>query len=95
VEIFSRYGRVSHAVILATSDNASRRRGFIVMSTHAEARLALQSLSRTEIKWVLSLVTRQHLFTVPFAGAMSLMSPGLWFKDPKVTGQSWLLLEKC
>ena len=50
VEIFSRYGRVSHAVILATSDNASRRRGFIVMSTHAEARLALHSLSRTEIK---------------------------------------------
>ncbi|KAF9652648.1 hypothetical protein BDM02DRAFT_3088537 [Thelephora ganbajun] len=50
VEIFSRYGRVSHAVILATIDNASRRRGFIVMSTHAEARLALSSLSRTEIK---------------------------------------------
>ena len=50
VEIFSRYGRVAHAVILATIDNASRRRGFIVMSTHAEARLAINSLSRTEIK---------------------------------------------
>ena len=50
MEIFARYGRVSHAVILATIDNASRRRGFIVMSTHAEARLALNSLSRTEIK---------------------------------------------
>lgn len=50
MEIFSRHGRVLHAVILATIDNASRRRGFIVMSTHAEARLALNSLSRTEIK---------------------------------------------
>ena len=50
VEIFSRYGRVAHAVILATIDNASRRRGFIVMSTHAEARSAINSLSRTEIK---------------------------------------------
>jgi len=49
-EIFSGYGRVLHAVILATIDNASRRRGFIVMSTHAEARLAISSLSRTEIK---------------------------------------------
>jgi RNA recognition motif-containing protein len=57
-EIFSRYGHVLHAVILATSDNASRRRGFIVMSTHSEARLALGSLSRTEIKWVSSFFAR-------------------------------------
>ena len=52
MEVFSRYGRVAHAVILATIDNASRRRGFIVMSTHAEARSAINSLSRTEIKCV-------------------------------------------
>ena len=58
MEIFSRFGRVSHAVILATIDNASRRRGFIVMSTHAEARSAISSLSRTEIKYLL-LVTHQ------------------------------------
>jgi len=58
VGIFSRYGKVSHAVILATIDNASRRRGFIVMSTHSEARLALASLSRTEIKCVFFSVTR-------------------------------------
>ena len=62
VEIFSRYGTVLHAVILATSDNASRRRGFIVMSTHAEARSALHSLSRTEIKWVLPAVARHYPF---------------------------------
>ncbi|KAK7685905.1 hypothetical protein QCA50_010712 [Cerrena zonata] len=50
VEIFSRYGAVAHAVILATVDNASRRRGFIVMGTHAEARIAMEGLSRKEIK---------------------------------------------
>ncbi|TFK46828.1 hypothetical protein OE88DRAFT_1774920 [Heliocybe sulcata] len=48
--IFSRYGTVRHSVILATVDNASRRRGFVVMSSHAEARAALTALSRTEIK---------------------------------------------
>ncbi|KZT71935.1 hypothetical protein DAEQUDRAFT_809554 [Daedalea quercina L-15889] len=50
VEIFSRYGSVSHAVILATVDNASRRRGFVVMNTHNEARAAMDGLSRKEIK---------------------------------------------
>jgi len=50
VEIFSRYGTVSHAVILATVDNASRRRGFIVMSNHSEARAAMDALGRNEIK---------------------------------------------
>ncbi|KZT23641.1 hypothetical protein NEOLEDRAFT_1211681 [Neolentinus lepideus HHB14362 ss-1] len=48
--IFSRYGTVTHSVILATVDNASRRRGFVVMSSHAEARAAVAALSRTEIK---------------------------------------------
>lgn len=70
MEIFSRCGRVAHAVILATIDNASRRRGFIVMSTHAEARVALSSLSRTEIKCVFSLVAHQPVLTAPFAEAM-------------------------
>ncbi|TFY56275.1 hypothetical protein EVJ58_g7742 [Rhodofomes roseus] len=50
VDIFSRYGTVSHAVVLATVDNASRRRGFVVMSTHNEARAAMDGLSRKEIK---------------------------------------------
>ncbi|KAH7886992.1 hypothetical protein F5I97DRAFT_1872142 [Phlebopus sp. FC_14] len=50
VKIFSPFGTVSHAVILATVDSASRRRGFIVMSTHEEASAAMNTLSRTQIK---------------------------------------------
>ena len=49
-EIFSRFGMVSHAVILATVDNASRRRGFIVMGQHHEAKAAMDALNRKEIK---------------------------------------------
>ncbi|KAI0077366.1 hypothetical protein K474DRAFT_1643428 [Panus rudis PR-1116 ss-1] len=50
VEAFSKFGTVSHAVILATVDNASRRRGFVVMGSHDEARAAMEGLSRKEIK---------------------------------------------
>jgi hypothetical protein len=49
--LFSRFGTVSHAVILATVDNASRRRGFVVMSTHEEAKCAMNALSRTQMKY--------------------------------------------
>ncbi|KAI0676329.1 hypothetical protein C8Q78DRAFT_1065199 [Trametes maxima] len=49
-EVFSRFGNVAHAVILATVDNASRRRGFIVMSRHHEAKVAMDGLNRKEIK---------------------------------------------
>ena len=49
-EIFARFGAVAHAVILATVDNASRRRGFIVMSRHHEAKVAKEGLNRKEIK---------------------------------------------
>ncbi|TFY79916.1 hypothetical protein EWM64_g4094 [Hericium alpestre] len=48
--IFSRYGTVSHCVILATVDNASRRRGFVVMSSNAEAKVAMDAITRTEIR---------------------------------------------
>ncbi|KAI0032420.1 hypothetical protein K488DRAFT_49999, partial [Vararia minispora EC-137] len=48
--IFSRFGTVMHCVILATVDNASRRRGFIVMSTHAEAKAAMDAISRTNLR---------------------------------------------
>ncbi|GLB42283.1 putative RNA recognition motif containing protein [Lyophyllum shimeji] len=48
--LFSRYGIVMHCVILATVDNASRRRGFVVMSSHEEAKQAMTSLTRTQIK---------------------------------------------
>lgn len=52
MQLFSRYGSVAHAVILATVDNASRRRGFIVMNSHQEAKAAMDGLSRKEIKYV-------------------------------------------
>ncbi|KAJ7667996.1 hypothetical protein B0H17DRAFT_225643 [Mycena rosella] len=45
--VFSPHGTVSHCVILATLDGASRRRGFVVMSTHEEARMAMAALGRS------------------------------------------------
>ncbi|KAF8889589.1 hypothetical protein BD779DRAFT_1469686 [Infundibulicybe gibba] len=51
--IFSCFGTVSHCVILATVDNSSRRRGFVVMSTHDEAERAMSALTRTQIKFTL------------------------------------------
>ncbi|KAI6116212.1 hypothetical protein F5141DRAFT_1101844 [Pisolithus sp. B1] len=49
-DIFAPFGTVTHAVILATVDSSSRRRGFIVMSTNDEARAAMNGLSRTQIR---------------------------------------------
>ncbi|KAG1882284.1 uncharacterized protein F5891DRAFT_1285550 [Suillus fuscotomentosus] len=40
--LFSRFSTVMHAVILATVDNASRCRGFVVMSSHEEAKRAMK-----------------------------------------------------
>ncbi|KAN0131701.1 hypothetical protein V8E53_010543 [Lactarius tabidus] len=48
--IFSHFGTVDHSVILATVDNASRRRGFVVMSNHAEAKAAMDNISQTNIR---------------------------------------------
>ncbi|KAH9478687.1 Protein elav [Psilocybe cubensis] len=48
--LFAQYGTVSHCVILATVDNSSRRRGFVVMSTHEEAKRAMLALTHTSIK---------------------------------------------
>ncbi|KAK2461212.1 hypothetical protein APHAL10511_006739 [Amanita phalloides] len=48
--IFACYGTVTHCVILATLDNSSRRRGFVVMSTHEEARQAMATLTCTQLK---------------------------------------------
>ncbi|KAI9438559.1 hypothetical protein H4582DRAFT_1949413 [Lactarius indigo] len=48
--IFSQFGTVDHSVILATVDNASRRRGFVVMSEHAEAKAAMDNISQTNIR---------------------------------------------
>ncbi|KAG9309947.1 hypothetical protein JVU11DRAFT_9979 [Chiua virens] len=49
-KIFEPHGTVTHAVILATLDSASRRRGFVVMSTNQEAKVAMDALLRTQIK---------------------------------------------
>ncbi|KAG6334711.1 hypothetical protein ID866_4371 [Astraeus odoratus] len=49
-QMFAPFGTVTHAVILATVDGASRRRGFVVMSTHEEACAAMKGLSRNQIK---------------------------------------------
>ncbi|KAF9475131.1 hypothetical protein BDN70DRAFT_841358 [Pholiota conissans] len=48
--LFTQYGTVSHCVILATVDNSSRRRGFVVMSSHEEAKRAMTALTRTQVK---------------------------------------------
>ncbi|KAH9994682.1 hypothetical protein BJV77DRAFT_994160 [Russula vinacea] len=48
--VFSHFGTVTHSVILATVDNASRRRGFVVMSTHAQAKAAMDNISQTNIR---------------------------------------------
>jgi hypothetical protein len=53
--IFSHFGTVTHSVILATVDNASRRRGFVVMSTHAEAKAAMDNISQTNIRCVIAM----------------------------------------
>jgi len=50
--VFCHFGTVTHSVILATVDNASRRRGFVVMSTHAEAKVAMDNISQTNIRCV-------------------------------------------
>ncbi|KAF9506297.1 hypothetical protein BS47DRAFT_438289 [Hydnum rufescens UP504] len=43
--LFSSFGVISHAVILAVLDAFSRRRGFIVMSSNEEAALAMKRMS--------------------------------------------------
>jgi RNA recognition motif-containing protein len=58
--IFSHFGTVDHYVILATVDNASRRRGFVVMSNHAEAKAAMDNISQTNIRYVAAKATYLH-----------------------------------
>lgn len=43
--LFQAYGSVTHCVILSTLDTQARRRGFIVMSSADEARLAIKGLN--------------------------------------------------
>ncbi|KAF9051740.1 hypothetical protein BJ165DRAFT_1524645 [Panaeolus papilionaceus] len=71
--LFSQYGTVSHCVILATVDNSSRRRGFVVMSTHQEAKKAMMALTRTSLKghtidvsWAVVQRSQGLLIVIPF-----------------------------
>ncbi|KAF8735905.1 hypothetical protein AX14_001283 [Amanita brunnescens Koide BX004] len=50
LNMFACYGTVTHCVILATLDNSSRRRGFVVMSTHRQAKQAMEALTCTQFK---------------------------------------------
>ncbi|KAI6129546.1 hypothetical protein EV401DRAFT_1852574 [Pisolithus croceorrhizus] len=72
-DIFAPFGTVTHAVILATVDSSSRRRGFIVMSTNDEARAAMNGLSRTQI--------RGHVLDVSWAVVQR--SRGMWTSRDK------------
>lgn len=84
--LFSRFGTVSHCVILATVDNSSRRRGFVVMSTHAEAKQALIALTRTQLKghtidvsW--AVVQRSQGYLQPHKSTLKLTIYGTGFLD--------------
>ncbi|KAG8864388.1 hypothetical protein FRC20_010266 [Serendipita sp. 405] len=48
--LFQPYGTIEHAVILAVLDNFSRRRGFVVFASHAQARTAMRATHKTTIK---------------------------------------------
>ncbi|PVF93024.1 hypothetical protein CPB86DRAFT_716274 [Serendipita vermifera] len=48
--LFQPYGSIEHAVILAVLDNFSRRRGFVVFSSHAQARVAMRAIHKTTVK---------------------------------------------
>jgi hypothetical protein len=81
-DAFSRYGVVSHCVILATVDNSSRRRGFVVMSSHEEAKSAMVHLSRTQIKYVPG--STEILSNTYTSEAILSTYHGLLFSGPKV-----------
>ena len=54
-DLFSDFGVVSHAVILAVLDAFSRRRGFVVMSSNEEASRAMKRMSGAVVQWVQNL----------------------------------------
>ena len=51
--LFQPFGNIEHAVILAVLDNFSRRRGFVVFSSHAQARTAMRATHKMTVKSVL------------------------------------------
>ncbi|KIM22579.1 hypothetical protein M408DRAFT_283444 [Serendipita vermifera MAFF 305830] len=48
--LFQPFGHIEHAVILAVLDNFSRRRGFVVFSSHTQARAAMRATHKTTVK---------------------------------------------
>ncbi|KAJ6487736.1 hypothetical protein C8R45DRAFT_255460 [Mycena sanguinolenta] len=82
--LFAPHGTVSHCVILATLDSASRRRGFVVMSTHEEARRAMTALGRgnkggggMDISWAVVQRSKGFLDGGDRAGLVNPMAPVL------------------
>ncbi|KAF7319128.1 RRM domain-containing protein [Mycena chlorophos] len=107
-DLFGAYGTVSHCVILATLDGASRRRGFVVMSSHEEARRAMTALGRTgktsgglDISWAVVQRSKGFLDGGDRAGvvqppASTLKSPSPVPQKPlHVDGQSLPALSTC
>ncbi|KAJ7060984.1 hypothetical protein C8F01DRAFT_178543 [Mycena amicta] len=85
--LFSPHGTVSHCVILATLDGTSRRRGFVVMSTHEEARRAMATLGRNgkgsglDISWAVVQRSKGFLDGGDRAGVV-VPSPASTFGSP-------------
>ncbi|KAF7351381.1 RRM domain-containing protein [Mycena sanguinolenta] len=82
--LFAPHGTVSHCVILATLDSASRRRGFVVMSTHEEARRAMAALGRgskggsgMDISWAVVQRSKGFLDGGDRAGIVNPLAPSL------------------
>ncbi len=80
--IFSRFGTVTHYVILATVDNASRRRGFVVMLKHAEAKAAMDNISQTNIRYVVAVAPHVH----------PLLNHG--FRRGSIVDVSWAVVQR-
>lgn len=61
--LFLPYGEIEHAVILAVLDNFSRRRGFVVFSSHTQARTAMRAVHKTTVKFVIISLTSYKFST--------------------------------
>ncbi|KAF7326045.1 RRM domain-containing protein [Mycena kentingensis (nom. inval.)] len=109
-DMFSVHGTVSHSVILATLDGASRRRGFVVMASHQEARRAMSALGRNgkagagglDISWAVVQRSKGFLDGGDRAGvvpspACSIGSPSPVFQSttPTQSSQSLPAVSSC
>ncbi|KAJ7441773.1 hypothetical protein B0H11DRAFT_2055625 [Mycena galericulata] len=92
--LFAPHGTISHCVILATLDGASRRRGFVVMSTHEEARQAMAALGRSgkggggmDISWAVVQRSKGFLDGGDRAGIVHPPAASLDCPSPALGGQ--------